>query len=407
MNRYKLDDFRPYLYVTTDYGATLDARSTAGMPADAFARVVREDPERRGLLYAGTETGVYVSFDDGARWQPLQRNLPVVPITDLVVKDDDLVVATQGRCVLDPRRHRAAAAARRPEVAGGRRPPLRALGRLPLRRTRGPRARSGKNPPYGARFYYLAEGRAEGRRGGHARDPGRGGRPRARLHVEGGGEGRGRSRTGGRRRLRARPATKPIPAKAGLNRFVWDLRYPHASRFEGMILWGGETDGPAGRAGPLPGAAERRRDDPHPAVRAAQGPAARHHRRGLREAVRPAPQIRDKLTETHDAHRAAAGGARADEGGGRAGRGARGRKAVAEAAGALATKLTAVEEALYQTKNRSRQDPLNFPIRLNNKLAALAGDGRQRATRPRPTRRAPSTRSLAPASTPSGRSSSG
>ena len=93
---YKSDDFRPYLYRTGDYGKTW-TKIADGIPANAFTRVVREDPDRRGLLYAGTELGLFVSFDDGARWQPFQRNLPVVPITDMKVTGGDLVVATQGR----------------------------------------------------------------------------------------------------------------------------------------------------------------------------------------------------------------------------------------------------------------------------------------------------------------------
>src|SRR6185295_13236952 len=93
---YKWDDFRPYLYKTKDYGKTW-ARIDNGIPGNAFTRVIREDPARDGLLYAGTETGLYVSFDDGGHWQPLQMNLPVVPVTDLAVKEGDLVVATQGR----------------------------------------------------------------------------------------------------------------------------------------------------------------------------------------------------------------------------------------------------------------------------------------------------------------------
>ncbi len=94
--RYKLDDFRPYLYKTSDYGKTW-TRIDAGIPDGAFTRVIRADPVRRGLLFAGTETGLYVSLDDGTSWRPFQRNLPVVPITDLAVKNGDLVVATQGR----------------------------------------------------------------------------------------------------------------------------------------------------------------------------------------------------------------------------------------------------------------------------------------------------------------------
>ncbi|MCY4465079.1 MAG: glycosyl hydrolase [Chloroflexi bacterium] len=94
--RYKLDDTRPYLYKTSDYGATWQA-ITAGIPEQEFTRVIREDPNRRGLLYAGTETGLYGSFDDGGSWQRLGGNLPIVPIHDFVIKDCELVVATHGR----------------------------------------------------------------------------------------------------------------------------------------------------------------------------------------------------------------------------------------------------------------------------------------------------------------------
>ena len=94
--RYKLDDYRPYLYKTTDYGQSW-TQINEGIPEDAFTRVIREDPKREGLLYVGTETGLYVSFDEGASWQSLQLNLPVCPIHDLVLKRDDLVVATHGR----------------------------------------------------------------------------------------------------------------------------------------------------------------------------------------------------------------------------------------------------------------------------------------------------------------------
>ncbi|MCX6215894.1 glycosyl hydrolase [Spirosoma sp.] len=94
--KYKQDDFHPYLYKTSDYGKTW-TKITQGIPEDEFTRVIREDPKRRGLLYAGTEKGMYVSFTDGARWQPLQLNLPVVPIHDLAIQDNDLVAATHGR----------------------------------------------------------------------------------------------------------------------------------------------------------------------------------------------------------------------------------------------------------------------------------------------------------------------
>ncbi|MCA1725575.1 MAG: hypothetical protein LC748_15255, partial [Thermomicrobia bacterium] len=101
VDRHRHDDFAPYLYKTNDYGTTWTTIVT-GIPADEFTRVIREDPNRRGLLYAGTEAGVYVSFDDGAHWQSFRLgrppgSMPVVPIHDMVVKDQDLVVATHGR----------------------------------------------------------------------------------------------------------------------------------------------------------------------------------------------------------------------------------------------------------------------------------------------------------------------
>jgi photosystem II stability/assembly factor-like uncharacterized protein len=94
--RYRQDDYHPYLYKTSDYGKTWK-KITNGIPDDEFTRVIREDPKRRGLLYAGTEKGVYISFDDGEHWQSFQLNLPAVPIHDMVIQDNSLVLATHGR----------------------------------------------------------------------------------------------------------------------------------------------------------------------------------------------------------------------------------------------------------------------------------------------------------------------
>ncbi len=97
--KYRDNDFRPYIFMTNNYGKKWTPLTSGenGIPSDHFVRVVREDPERKGLLYAGTEFGMYLSFDEGKTWQPFQKNLPITPITDMLVKEDDLVVATQGR----------------------------------------------------------------------------------------------------------------------------------------------------------------------------------------------------------------------------------------------------------------------------------------------------------------------
>ena len=95
-NHYQLDDLHPYIYKTADFGKTW-TKITDGIPEDVFVRAVREDPKRKGLLYAGTESGVFVSLDDGAKWQPFNLNLPTTPVHDLVIHGDDLVLATHGR----------------------------------------------------------------------------------------------------------------------------------------------------------------------------------------------------------------------------------------------------------------------------------------------------------------------
>src|SRR6185369_2418509 len=244
---YKLDDHKPYLYNTSDYGKSWK-KITNGIPDNAFTRVIREDPNRRGLLFAGTETGVYVSFDDGGLWQPLQLNLPVVPITDLIIhkREKDLIAATQGRSfwVLDdlPMLYQLADAAKsdaylfKPEDNY----------RLPGGGGGGGEGRGdggiGQNPPSGAVIYYYLKSKPSGditlelldgagksikqfsNKGSEAQGAGGGG------GEEEGGFGGGRARR--------------LPAEAGLNRFVWDMRYPEATRFPGLIMWAASTSGP-------------------------------------------------------------------------------------------------------------------------------------------------------------------
>lgn len=211
--RYRLDDFQPYVYRTTDYGAswTRIADGTNGIPADHPTRVVREDPERAGLLYAGTEFGLYVSFDDGQRWQQLQLNLPRSPITDLVVHRGDLVVATQGRgfWILDdvtPLRHVEADA----EVQELQLYPVRPAYRTGALQGAGhyrrdhvfgamlPSNMKAENPPEGATLYFTVP-------------TGSGRTARVRVYEADGDT------------VRTFPAVRIEP---GLNRFSWNLRYP-------------------------------------------------------------------------------------------------------------------------------------------------------------------------------------
>jgi photosystem II stability/assembly factor-like uncharacterized protein len=361
--RYKLDDFEPYLYRTTDWGRSW-TRIDAGIDRAHFTRVVRADPLRPGLLYAGTERGVYVSFDDGGSWASLQLDLPIVPVTDLALKAGDLIAATQGRGYwilddlsplrqLDPAQQGAVHLfAPRPTV------------RVRSYRREDPRE-AGTNPHPGVLLSYMlpesldpdaevtleleaSDGTAIR---AFTREPAEGSEPEE---------------------LAAHESDDPrqLPAEQGLNRFAWDLRYPSAEKFDGMILWNGNLAGP--RA--LPGAyravltvGDERREATFEVV---ADPRSETGAEDLRRQFDYLLAVRDTLTRTHRAIRRLRGvrvqvtglQERLPEGSEAAG--------IAER---MLASLKAVEEALYQTRNESRQDPLNFPIRLNDKLSDLIG----------------------------------
>jgi photosystem II stability/assembly factor-like uncharacterized protein len=361
---YKWDDFKPYLYKTSDYGKTWK-KIINGIPDGAFTRVIREDPNRRGLLYAGTETGMYVSFDDGENWQSLQLNMPAVPITDLAVhkREKDLVAATQGRSfyILDdlPVLHQMSDAARADAYLFKPEDPYR----MPGGGFNFPGATVGQNPPAGAVIYYylrekpkdvtleILDGAGKLIRKFTARESG--------TQPQGGGPfGGGAAR---------------LSAEAGLNRFAWDFRYDDARRFPGMILWAGNTTGP--RA--VPGTYQVRLTADGKSLTQSfeikKDPRLDTTADDFAKQFDLLIKIRDKFSETTDAIlRIRDVRKQVDDIVARVKDDAKG-KPVADAAKTLRDKLTAVEEELYQTKNQSNQDPLNYPIRLNNKLAALGG----------------------------------
>lgn len=366
VHRYRLDDYRPYIFKTNDYGKTWK-KITRGLPENDFVRVVREDPVRRGLLYAGTETGVYVSFDDGETWQSLQLNLPVVPIHDLVVKDTDLVAATHGRSfwILDdltPLRELTDAVAQADMHLFTPRATYRMEGgsaEIPG---------LGKNPPNGVIVYYFFKQKPEGEvklefldaRGNvirtfssRAREEEAPPSPMAEFFGIG-------------------PAPQRVPAEAGMNRFVWDLRYPDPVRVPGAVTWG-SARGPkvvpgtyqvrlvvGGRT--LVRSFEVRKD---PRVTATQ--------EELQEQFDLLMQIRDAITDVHAAVNQLRDVKRQlEELTKRLSNHPQGR-ALADSTRALQERLTRIEEELLQTRNEAPQDPLNFPPKLNNQLITLYG----------------------------------
>jgi photosystem II stability/assembly factor-like uncharacterized protein len=377
---YKWDDNRPYLYKTSDYGKTWK-KITTGIPETAFTRVIREDPNKRGLLYAGTETGMYVSFDNGDHWQSLQLNLPVVPITDLAIqkREKELVVATQGRSfwILDdlPLLHQmmdagglsAAGETRLYKPKESYRMPGGGGAPLPASAT------VGRNPANGVVVYYSLKdkpateveiqfldqaGKSIRKFTGRVRKPGEAPTP---PPAPAGESGFGA------------PPPPPVPMEVGLNRFVWDPRHADAVRFPGMILWAGDTRGPKMPPGTyqvklmVDGKSLTQNFEIRADPRLSTTPAdyAKQLELGLK--------IRDKLTETHNAIIQIRDVRKQVEDLLKRVAGQPNFKVVNDAGTALNKKLTTIEEALYQTKNQSSQDPLNYPIRLNNKLAALGG----------------------------------
>jgi len=361
-----LNDLAPYIFRTHDFGKTW-TKIVTGIPARDYVHVVREDPVRRGLLYAGSQSTVYVSFNDGDRWEPLGLNLPGTQISDLVVEGNALAIATHGRgfYILDdvgPLRQSG------PETAAD------AVLFKPADAVRG---------VGGATITYLLrkpaqqltieildgkgqiaqtiQGAAPGARG---RGRGEGG---AEPGEEGGEGGGGRGRGG----------TPTASTAAGLNRFVWNLAYPGATTFPGMVLWGATTNGPAA----LPGTYQVRLNvdgtsHMQPLV------VRRHALRDatdadLQEQFALALRIRDKVSEANNAVIQIRNVKREV-----AERIGKSNDAPLKAAGdRLTNNLSAIEEAIYQVRNQSNQDPLNFPIKINNRLASLlrvvnTGDGK-------------------------------
>ncbi|MDZ4730528.1 MAG: hypothetical protein SH820_11365 [Xanthomonadales bacterium] len=215
MTRYKLNEFKPFMYKTNDYGKSWKL-ITRGIPADTFARVVREDSVRRGLLYAGTEAGPFVSFDDGSQWLPLQLNLPIVPITDLQVHGNDLVAATQGRAFwildgLEPLRQLGL-------QKSGQEVVVFAPGDAVRANEGWGRGDQGKNPPYGAMIYYSLDEIPEGEVTLRILDENN------ELVREFTNVSEGAEKQGFVKGVRGEPPAKALPMEVGQNRYQWNLR---------------------------------------------------------------------------------------------------------------------------------------------------------------------------------------
>ncbi|MCR9227807.1 MAG: glycosyl hydrolase [Flavobacteriaceae bacterium] len=350
--RYKLGDFAPYLYKTTDYGKTWSLM-TSGIEDEHFTRVVREDPKRKGLLYAGTETGMYISFNEGANWEKFQLNLPIVPITDLAIKDDNLIVATQGRSVwviddltvlhqLDDAKKSADAILYRPRDS------YRTKGRAARR----PSKTEGENLENGVITHFYLKDLSE-------KDS------IALTYSKMNGDTLGTYST------YAKEKGEKLDVKEGGNTYVWDTRGKGAERLDGMILWWANLSGPKAVPGTykvtlnVNGETQTENfailPDPRAEVTAADMQKQYDFITEVNETVDRAHQsikkiraINGKLDDFIKKYK-----------------GDKTTKALVEKAEKMKEEFGSIEKELYQTQNRSNQDPLNFPIKLTNKLAHL------------------------------------
>jgi photosystem II stability/assembly factor-like uncharacterized protein len=362
--RYQLDDRAPYIFKTHDFGKTW-TKIVSGIAPGDFVHVVREDPRRAGLLYAGTEHGIHVSFDDGAHWQSLSLNLPDTHVPDIVVEENDLVIATHGRSfyILDD------IGILRDLHSSDYRPEALRIFRLRDAYRSVNEAVIDYHLPRTAKSADKVTVEIADARGQVIRSF-TGTPSEMKKQIEADAEG-------------FRRPTRPPGTAPGVNRFTWDLRYAGAVVFDGMILWGARAE-----QGPLapPGKYEVRVTAYYagssaslavPLIIKKDPRLTQVSQLDLEEQCKLALAVRDHTSAANEmVIRIRALKAQIKD------RIDKAKSGPIQAAGeALSHKLSAVEEEIYQVRNRSGQDPLNFPIKLNNQLAALqriieTGDGR-------------------------------
>ncbi len=352
---YKFGDYTPYLYKTTNYGKTWEL-ITNGIDPNHYTRAIRADKQRPGLLYAGTEWGMYVSFDDGSNWQRFQLNLPVTSIRDLHLRDNMLIAATHGRSFwmiddLTPLHQLNDQIAKsdfhlfKPKasyrMAGGG-----GWGGSNLKK-------EGENHPNGVIFhYYLKE------------------KPKlVKLEIL---EKDGTLIQSFQSKAKKR--SEKLVSKKGGNRFIWDMRYPGFKEFPGMVLYSSPNRGPKAVPGIYTARLTVGDQSVEQEFEIIKDPRLPNTPEDFQKQFDFLTKVRDKVSEAHQAM-VDIGSLRKDI------------KYLNEKIGteesfsdivdmtkALEKDMGVIENNIHMTKNKSRQDPLNFGIRINNRLAFLMAD---------------------------------
>jgi len=347
--RYKLGDYKPYLYYSGNYGESWTL-ITNGIPSTHFTRVVRADQKRKGLLYAGTEEGMYISFDNGTSWSNFQLNLPIVPITDLTLKNNNLIAATQGRSfwMIDD-----ITPLHQLDNSIGTMKLFKPIDsyRMDGGQSREPSKTEGQNHPGGVMVYYMIKNVEE--------------KDTVSLSFY--------KSDGTLIRSFSSHAAKDsndgkLEVKSGMNRFVWNMRYPDAEGFDGLIMWAASLTGPTATPGTYKVTLSVNGKTESTDFKIIMDPRSTSSQADLEQQFEFVHSGIEKLSEVHTTIKniriartqIKEMNERLKEGGNM--------EETIELGKDIIAKMTEIEEALYQTKNQSRQDPLNFPIRLNNKL---------------------------------------
>ena len=348
--KYKSDDFTPYIFRTTDYGNSW-TKITNGIAPTHFARCLRADKKVKGLLYAGTEYGMYISYDDGANWKPFQQNLPMVPITDLTIKENDLIVATQGRAfwVLDDL---TVVQQKTSEISNKN---LFVFNVNDAYRYEGYQnenvKNAGSNPPNGSVINYYIKSVTDS----------------SKFSIEILDSNKKQIKTFA---TNAKIKEDKIEAGKGMNQFAWDMNYPPADKIEGQILWNGTVPGPKAAPGNYFYKIKADKDSAEGSFIIKANPVYKATQQDYEDQFNFLLSVKDKFNEVQKAIKNI-GDVRKQINDFTDKQGSNLPKDIKQQADTINKQLTNIEEALHQTKAKSDQDVLNYPIRLDDKISGV------------------------------------
>ncbi len=351
--KYKSGDYKPYIYKTENYGKTWKL-IVNGIANEDFTRVLRADPKRKGLLYAGTERGMYISFDDGKSWQKFKLNLPVVPITDLAIKDDNLIAATQGRSfwIIDDLTilHQLNNELIKDELILFK--PMDSYrmsgGNGKTSKTQG----QNHNGGVAVNFYVKDTAKTD---------------TISLIFLD------------KDKKVIKEYSTYPdkdkkeeeLKIKPGSNQFNWNLKYQDAEKIKGMILWWASLSGPKALPGNYFVELKNNNESRLKEFTILKDPRSEASMEDMQAQFDFTLEVRDKLTEIHKALKNITKVNTQIEQLKKSISDKENHKKLIEFADKISEEITTIENKLYQTKSKSSQDPLNFPIQLNNKLGHL------------------------------------